>query len=98
MARLRLDRDRAAVVLLDDPARHVESKAGTLADVLRGEEGLERAGGDFRWHARSGVGDLNLHAIEGASAILARRARMAARRLLEPLTPVLTRSERKALQ
>ena len=41
--RARVEAERPAVALLDDPARGVEAQAGALADLLRGEERLEDA-------------------------------------------------------
>ena len=44
-----------------DPPRDVEAESGALADVLRREERLERAGLHVGWHAGAVVGDLDHH-------------------------------------
>ncbi len=63
LARCRLDPHRAAG--LADKAEHLaEPEAGSLADALGGEEGIEGAGGDFGRHAGAAVGhgDLDIAA------------------------------------
>src|SRR6185437_14867351 len=46
LAGARIDGDRAAVPFHYDPLRDVQAQAGALANVLSGEERLERARGD----------------------------------------------------
>src|SRR5262249_16226648 len=59
----RLDLDRPAM-LLDDPVTDRKAQAGPLADRLGGEEWVEDALADGRFHAAAGVGDLDADASE----------------------------------
>ena len=63
VAGTRVDLDRPAVPLDDDPAGDVEPEAGALADVLGGEERLEDPAGHVLGDAGSGVADLDDHAV-----------------------------------
>jgi hypothetical protein len=43
------------VALHDDAARNVKPEAGSLTDILRGKERLERASRHLPRHARTGI-------------------------------------------
>ena len=53
-------------MLLDDPLNHRQPEAGSLADLLGGEERLEDARPHLIGHALAGVGDRQPHVLAGA--------------------------------
>jgi len=63
---------RRAAGLARHAVDHRQAQAGALADLLGGEEGLERALGDFGGHAEAGVADgqLDIVAVRDLGVVL----------------------------